>query len=174
MIEIKEVTYLIVDKLYQYTERLVVPTDGEGKRPEYPFLSYKVTTLYNPPPNQGNHHKGLIESSDNRFENDILETLEIQFSSTISFNAYSEDIIECQALAKKAYDWFKFVGYRDLKEINVIVIDVDPITDRSLLMVDNYEYRYGFDVRIRAAHFIERRIETIEEYSIRRLEGNED
>lgn len=156
----------IVYELYLYTERFVVPTESNGPKPEYPYLSYKITTLYNSPNNQGNYSTKLIQSLDDRFEHDIEETLELQPTFTISINAYSEDSVECQNLIKKAYDWFKHIGYDELNDIDVVVVDVAAFTDRTLLIVDNYESRIGFDIILRTTDVINRRINTIEEWKI--------
>lgn len=165
----QEIIYFIAGKLYDYTGYLAVPTESENTKPKYPYLSYKVTTPYNPPNNQGNYSKKLVESLDNRFEYDIEETVELQPTFTISINAYSDDMFECQELIKKAHDWFKHVGYYDLLEKNVVVVDVQAFTDRTLLIVDHYESRYGFDVKLRTIDTIKRRVETIEKYSIKEV-----
>ena len=159
----------IVYELYLYAERFVVPTESNAPKPEYPYLSYKVTTLYNSPNNQGNYSTKLIQSLDDRFEHDIEETLELQPTFTISINAYSKDSAECQGLIKKAYDWFRHAGYDELNDVDVVVVDVAAFTDRTLLIVNNYESRIGFDVILRTTDVIKRRINTIEEYSIKEV-----
>lgn len=166
MINLQNIIYSIVAKIYEYTDLLPVPTDNIGNRPAYPFLSYKVTTSYIEPTNQGNYSKKAIGSLDDRFDYDIEETLEQQPTFTLSINAYSGDIFECQKEIKKVYDWFKFVGSEDLSSVNVVAVNIQAITDRTLLIVDNYEYRYGFDIVLRTTDTIKRRINTIENYSI--------
>ena len=168
-INIQEIIYFIVEELTRYLGYPVVPTESEGPKPKYPYIGYKTTTPYNLSGTKGNYTKRVIESLDNRFEHDIEETLEVQPTFTISVNAYSDDAFESQALIKKAHDWFKHIGYDDLSSINVVTVDVQSFTDRTLLIVDNYESRVGFDVILRTVDKIKRRVETIEKYSIKEV-----
>lgn len=161
-INIQEIINLIALELYNYTGSLAVPSESIGPKPNYPYLAYKVTTPYIPPNNQGNYSIMEVEGV-------ITETVTLQPTFTISVNAYSDDSIECQELIKKAYDWFRHVGYQSLSDINVVVVNVRAFGDRTLLIVDNYETRIGFDTTLRTVDTISREIEAIEEYSFKEV-----
>lgn len=117
--------------------------------------------------NQGGAiYSKLIESKDPKFEHDKEETLVLDSKFNISFNAYSNDLSECNSKALKAWEWFKFKGYYYLAYNNIVVVNVSNIQDRTVNIVDNYEYRKGFDIELRALHKIKRTTETIEKYKI--------
>ena len=51
--------------------------------------------------------------------------------------------------------------------LNVVIVKTHNITDRTILDVDEYEYRYGFDVRIRYLKEIERTDATIKSWGVK-------
>lgn len=163
IITIREV---IVTGLKGYTGLKTIDTDSNYRRPEYPFYSFKFTTLLQKDRGQGNYLYDFPESLDPNFRYDYRETYQHQPNYVISFNAYSDNLIECQESIQKAWDWFKQAGYQDFKDKNFVVVDVENIADRSVFKDVSFEYRYGFDVRIRYLHEVERRTENIETYKI--------
>jgi hypothetical protein len=84
---------------------------------------------------------------------------------TLSVSAYSMDEDEARDLAIKASYWFSFVGYDRLKSCNVVAISVTAIGDRTVEIVEDYEKRFGFDVRCRMGVGVTKRIETIEDHN---------
>lgn len=148
----------------------IVPQDQPGKKPPYPYMTYKFIVPYNQFNHQGNYSQKLAPSNDERFEYDFEEILELQPQMTISLNAYCREEPDSQMIAyetaKKAMDWFKHVGYQDLLDLNVVVVSIDAFGDRTILVVDDYEARIGFDVVLRTTDTIKRRIETIEKWDI--------
>lgn len=153
----------IVKGLHEYLKVNVVPTDTADRKPNYPYVSYKITTSFKS--NTFALVDELVPSASSDFEYDIEVTRKEQTYFTISINAYCEDEDTALMIATKAADWFRFIGYYYLVDINVVVVDVTNITDRAQQIVDDYERRYGFDVRIRSARAITKRIETIETYN---------
>ncbi len=157
---------VIVSGLKGYTGLQAIDTDSNYRRPEYPFYSFKFTTLLQKDRGQGNYLYDFPESLDPNFKYDYRETYQHQPNYVISFNAYSDNLIECQESIQKAWAWFKQAGYQDFKDKNFVVVDVGNIADRSIFKDVSFEYRYGFDVRIRYLHEVERRTENIETYKI--------
>lgn len=160
----------IVGKLHKYLNVPVVPQDRPNPKPLYPYIAYKFIVPYAQARGQGNYSSELVSSLDDGFEYDFEETLTTQPTTTLSISAYSkgaiDDYIEAYDLAKKAMNWFNLVGYQDLQDINVVVVDTLAFGDRATLLVDNYEERIGFDVILRFTDTVKRRIETIEEWDI--------
>lgn len=159
---------LIKDELFDHTKRIVVDTDNIKEKPDYPFYSIKAILIRQDAGEAGNYSADFVRSLDERFKYDYLERLETQPNAVISVNAYGKDNITAASAAMDAFGFFKFAGRLRLEKENYIVVDVTDIQDRTVLNVDNYEYRYGFDVRIRYVHSIERRTETIETYKIKK------
>ena len=162
----------IIYSLHNYMDLPIVPQDSEAKSPEYPFLAYKFIVPYNPQEDRGVLTKELVPSNSENFDFDIKETLILQPTMTLSINAYVKKELDkhmgAYGYALKALNWFNFMGYEDLKTLNVIVVDTSAIRDRTVLMTDEYEARAGFDVVLRIAEAISRRTETIEEIDISR------
>lgn len=159
---------LIKDELFDHTKRIVVDTDNITEKPDYPFYSIKAITIRQDAGEAGNYSADFVKSLDERFRYDYLERLETQPNAVISVNAYGKDNTTASNAAMDAFGFFKFAGRLKLEKENYIVVDVTDIQDRTVLNIDNYEYRYGFDVRIRYVHSIERRTETIETYKIKK------
>jgi len=138
-------------------------------------MTYKFIVPYNHFGHQGNYSQNLVPSNDDRFEYDVEETLELQPQMTLSLNAYCKGEQDNQMIAyetaKKAMDWFKHVGYQDLSDLNVVVVNIEAFGDRTVLIVDDYEARVGFDVIMRTTDIIKRRFETIETWDIDIKEG---
>lgn len=153
----------IVAGLYQHLRVPVVPTDTNQPKPPYPFVSYKFTTLYRPDATV------MIRSPDPDSEQDVEYTLKEQPQMVLSISTYSLDEAEAYSLALQVQAWFKLHGYRYLKELNLIVVNTTALQDRSILIVDNFEKRIGFDVILRTYSEQKARVEGIEVYT---LEGD--
>ena len=150
----------IVKGLHELLGCPVVPTDTVDRKPDYPYASYKITST------QNNNTFWLedepVPSNDPDFEYDILTTRKEQPQFTLSVSTFSDSDEVAYDLATKARDWFTFHGDLYFVDLNVVVVQATDITDRTQRIVDDFERRYGFDVRIRAARAIAKRVETIE------------
>ena len=160
---IKTIRNVIVKGMYESTGLTTVTTDSNHKKPNYPFFSYKFTTLRQNSGEAGSLYDVVVDSTSEEFDKDILRVLAYQPAAIISFNAYSDDLLECQESIIKAWEWFKLKGNQDLDNNNLVVIDMTDIQDRTVFLGEEYEYRQGFDVRVRFLHTFDNRLETIEE-----------
>lgn len=154
----------IVAGLYQRLQVPVVPTDTNQPKPLYPFVSYKFTTLYRS--DAPVMTRIPVPSKDPDFEQDIEYTLKEQPQMVLSISTYSLDEAEAYNLALQVQAWFKLHGYRYLKEKNFIVVNTTALQDRSILIVDNFEKRIGFDVILRAYSEQKVHVEGIEVYAL--------
>lgn len=161
----------IVKGLNSYTGLEVVDADNNHRRPNKPFYSYKITSIKTNASGEGNYSEDFPKSLDERFKCDYRETVELQPQVVISISCYSDDIAECLDKTYLAWDYFKHGGNDLLALENFVVVRVEDITDRTVVLGDRYEYRYGFDVEFRFLHEIERRRETIEKYKFNRGEN---
>lgn len=166
MIAIKEIRNTIIKGLYEYLGLIPIPIEDVQPKEPYPYITYNFINPYTQQRGQGNYSIDFVPSTDERFELDVEETLEVQPQATISINAYSKDKLEAQELAKKAMGWFKHAGWQYLYDNNIVVVSIEAFGDRSILIVDHYEYRVGMDIIIRFSDTITRRFETIETYNI--------
>lgn len=164
---IQKLRNLIVKGLKEDTGLICVDTDNPHKKPSYPFFSFKFTTIRQNVGEAGVYEDDFVESLDKRFKYDVRTTATFQPKTILSFNCYSNDLVKSQEQILKAWEWFKLKGRRLLAHNNIVVVDVGNIQDRSIFLVDNYEYRQGFDVEFRVLHQFENRTETIEEHKIK-------
>lgn len=158
----------IVRGVNKYTGLRVVDTDNNFRRPNKPFFSYKITSFKTNANGEGNYSKDFPKSLKSQFKHDYREKVELQPQVVISFNCYSDDIAECMDKTYLAWDYFKYGGNDELALENIVVVRVEDITDRTLVIGDRYEYRYGFDVELRFLHQIERIRPTIETYKFKK------
>lgn len=171
---IKELRNIITKGLYNHLKTPIIPVDDVQEKEPYPYITYNIISPYNSFNGMGNYAEEFVSSNDDRFEFDVEETLELQPTMTISFNCYSNNRQnngfdgkgEALELALNIKNWFKHIGYQYLDDNNLVCVDVLALGDRTTLIVDNYEARYGLDVVIRFNDKIKRRYETIEEFNI--------
>ncbi|MGP1567977.1 MAG: phage neck terminator protein [Peptoanaerobacter stomatis] len=167
----------IVKLLHKHTKRPVVmirqtadkPLTKDKKEVDYPFIGYNFLGTLIKDKEMGVYEDVVIESNNPNFEKDIQENLHLQSQFTISFSVYSKDTMEAKQLALDVWEYFKHIGYYDLQKENIVVIECMNIQNRDIFEVDEYERREGFDVRFRIAHKIQRRLETIEKYTINKI-----
>ncbi len=152
----------IIEKMTDMLGFPVIQSNQTEDRPPYPFVAYTIISSNTPEKGTGNYLQEVISSSSTPFKNDIRETLELQPQFFISFTAYAEKDFEAENAARKLYDLLKFQLYYFLRSIDVTVIEIKNFGNRSVLEVDEYERRCGFDVRFRTSHQIERTVETVE------------
>ena len=156
----------IVLDLHNYVQKPIVMFNHNAPKPHYPYITYNFALPYNQNGENSVCKSKLAESEDPSFEFDILETRTKHVLITMSIDSYSMNALEAHNLAKKAYDWFRHVGYTNLKNLNLVVQSIEGFAERDTLIVGDYERRVGFDIILRTTDTIERRIETIEEYKI--------
>lgn len=159
---IKKIRNAIVKGLYKHLGMIPIPLEDLQPKEKYPYLTYNFINPYTQFRGQGNEYRELVPSTDEGFEFDVEETLELEPQATISINAYSKDKLEAQETAKRAMAWFLYEGYQYLADTNIVVVNVAALGDRTVQIIDFYEHRVGFDVIIRFADEIKRRYETIE------------
>lgn len=152
-------------------DMIAVPQDQIPKKPTYPYLTYKFISPYIQPRGHGNISTTFEHSTDDRFEYDVVEKLELQPTMTLSVNAYCSGKPDNHSVAyetiKKAIDWFKHAGYMYLSDNNIVTVSIQAMGDRTALIVDDFEIRYGFDVILRFTDEIELRYENIQEANIK-------
>ncbi len=162
----RTVVNAIVKSLYTKLAKPVILMEQTPTKPPYPFLSYKVITAYVQGLGGAYINSTVIDSTSETFDYDIKETAVDNPTFTMSVAAYAVDSMGANELATSAMKLFQHVLYYDLKDINAVIVSIEAITDRTIFIVDHYEYRCGFDVRIRILEQTDRIIETIETINI--------
>lgn len=122
----------MVKGLKEYTGATVVRTNQTGKKPDYPFLSYTITTLAS----ENNGSWGTYP--------DGLDRQQVQQIWSIS--ALSDDAADSMTLAVAAREWLEHTGRTVLKDSGITVKSTGAITNRDNIISIEYEYKNGFDV----------------------------
>lgn len=131
MIDNERLRTIVVKGLKEHLNIPVIRGNQNAAPPDYPYLSYNVTTL---------------ESANNgtwgKYEDNIDR---IPVTQTWSITAQSDKDSESIALASKAREFLCHIGTCYLNDNDVIVQSVSNITNRDSLLTIEYEYRNGFD-----------------------------
>lgn len=154
----------IVKVLHEHTGAPVVPTDTTARRPDYPYITYKIISSYD------SNTFSLIDEPIDTGKPDCGNGVKVirmeQPLLNLSINTYSDCEETAHALAVKARDWFTFYGDFFFVDLNVAVVSATNITDRAQQIVEDFEMRYGFDVKIRAARAIVKRVDSIKTHDL--------
>jgi len=146
---------------------IVVEANQSQQKPPYPH----VTILFSGPYDAGRGHTGSVFIGDNgdddidyiRAKNEIL---------SLSITAVSNSGTQSQEIAVKIADWFNWQGVDDLKEAGAVVSEVGAMTNRDVIIVDNFERRMGFDVRLRVLSSSSRKESWIGQIERKRDDGS--
>jgi hypothetical protein len=137
----------------------IIPANTTKPKPPLPYATYNIIAPYIQERGKGNF------SIYNEGSNTYLKQDE-QYRMTISFNVYSDTNESAIDLAMKLRQWFLFLGSDFIRDQNVAVVNVGNIENRTVFLVDSYEYKHGFDVQLRLTSEQVRPIETIETISL--------
>jgi len=109
----------------------VIRSNQTATAPDYPYLSYTITTLMN----DKNGTWGEYTDGYNRKP----------FTQVWSLTVQSDDAEQAMNLCIQARDWLDRVGTTYLNDNGVIVQSVGAINNRDNMITIEYEYRMGFD-----------------------------
>ena len=123
---------IVAKGLKEYLGCEVIRTNQNKKPPQYPYVSYTITTL-------ASANNGTYEEYDNGICRKMVK-------QTWSITAQSNDPSESEALALKAREWLDYAGRVYLKDNDVVVQSLTDITNRDNILTVEYEYKNGFDV----------------------------
>lgn len=149
----------IVKYMHNYMNLPITPSNTVITKPKYPYITYDMLATSD----EGNTFGNIEyrEDGENMQEVKILEP-----EGMISFTSHSKTMFEALEVAQTAWNYLNHIGYDDLALENVVIVKTHNITDRTILDVDAYEYRYGFDVRVRYSNIIERKDKTIDKWGV--------
>lgn len=170
-----EVRNALVVALYDYLGRPVVLSDQTVPESEYPYVTIQAVQPYIPR-GGANIIYELVDSTGG-FARDINTRREEYAEATYSFSACSrnrDDIFgddEALELAEKSQGFFRHTGRYILQDAGISVIEIMNVQNRSGLVVDEIDRRYGFDVRVRYQRVDTRRDGTIEHMATIYKEG---
>lgn len=162
---------IIIKNLHTHIGKPIIPNTVTENRPAYPFCDYSITALIMDKGIEDQKYTDKIYAvgEEPEFE-DLTNSITIQNKISFSINSYSTSETESYNLIKSAWNFFKHAGINILMNNNIAVVDVLNIQNRTILNVDDYEIRYGFDAIIRYKEVIDRTDLIVENYTITKKE----
>ena len=170
-----DIKNLIVQGVNSAITRPFVEAQQAHKKPVYPYATFQVLTAHSNEYEHDNIKTENVASSNPSFTYDVRKSKIEQPQMILSINAYSKisasdttdnSIQEAVELAQEIKDWLDFKGDLYLEQNNITVVESEDILQRDVFIVDQYERRYGFDVRIRYDESIDVTIESIEQVTL--------
>ena len=126
----------------EYIHCPVIRANQTAKVPDYPYLSYTVTTPVS------SDMGGYSVAEDGTRYKSVVQTW--------SFTAQSGDDEESMNVAMLAYDFFALTGNTYLSDNGIVAQNVGNVTNRDNLLTIEYEYRRGFDVEFSLLQTLEK------------------
>lgn len=159
-----EVRNKIIEQVYKYLHIPVIPSDEDADIPPRPYVVYSITSDYNKNGQDSITYKDGIDHLIERYEN-LVE-------ATYSFNVHSENRDEATNTCYSLIEFFDRVGRDALSAVGITVVGISNVQNRSVLLVDHYERRFGADVKIRYLSSSEHRADFIEQANVKNTGGN--
>lgn len=148
MIDYENIRRIVSKGLKDYLKCPVIRSNQAVEAPDYPYVSYTITTL-------ASENKGTYgEYADGIYRKPVNQIW--------SVTVLSDNDSECVNLAEKAREWFDLAGHIYLSDNNVVVQSVGSVTNRDNFITIDYEYRKGFDVTFSLFDEVKMDVETID------------
>lgn len=154
MLQLTPIRKAVRNGLAATTKVEVIRSESGGNQPPYPFIAYKMLML------------GQKIGRANQLMTENGQLHEQQVELTMSINCYSDNISEAENLAYRVLQYFEIDGVDELQTQNIVIVQTSELTDRTTFLTTDYEYRIGFDVRIRAKASVLKEVEIIENVQI--------
>ncbi|MFS0878021.1 LIC_12616 family protein [Solibacillus isronensis] len=119
----------------------VIRADQTGDVPAPPYATYK---LISDRKGTGRENVTHIDSEDQ-----LIEERNQERQTTISFTVYGTSHDNAFEVAKQLRKWFESRGFFFLEDMNVGIVQVSDVRNRSVFLIDSYDEKYGFDAMIR-------------------------
>ncbi|MED4551216.1 hypothetical protein P9305_00695 [Lysinibacillus capsici] len=132
---------LIRKQLLDDTDLTIIRADQTGDIPKLPYATYKVIGDRK---GVGQEDVSHVNKPDSLSETRIQER-----NATISFNTYGTSHDNAFEVATQLRKWFEWRGSLFLDEINVAIVNLTDVTNRTTFLLDSYDEKWGFDVIIR-------------------------
>jgi len=142
LLDLPSIRNPIIAGIYAKLHRPVIRTDQGGDIPEYPYVTYSITSPYI---DLFSHDIECCFDRDGTFIRQLDKPVECVFS----FTAYDENEDDVQALCFGIVEYVTRTGRDDLKDFGIVVVNVSNVQNRSVLLTEHYERRWGVDVRFR-------------------------
>ncbi|MBG9783585.1 phage neck terminator protein [Shouchella lehensis] len=131
----------IIKLIYKRTGLFVVPSGTVGDKPDYPYVSYTITSPYLAV-HRGVEHEGMFSE---------------QWECVVSLLFHvKNDALEAMGLSKAIAQYFKTQPAQQfLREHGIVWVSNDGFGNRDTFLTVSMERRHGFDVKLRTYETIQ-------------------
>ncbi len=161
MIDLNSIRNKIAGLIHSATQLPVVPADDDGDMPAYPYVTHGQTGAYRTP------FRHDIEEYDGTGD-ELLVTESKIGEFTLSLTVYDGNEDAAALRCMQIRDWLDRPGRLDLDDLGVTLINISEVDNRSLLLGDHREYRWGLDAVLQVLDQTTRPVEHIKAYTIKR------
>ncbi|PFR93518.1 phage neck terminator protein [Priestia megaterium] len=142
------------------TQFLIIPADTTKEIPNLPYGTIKITSPYiRSGEGQGSEYIQDIDAKSYLVRDE-------RYKQVLSLNIFAETEEESIEYAKTIHKWFLFFGRTFLQEQQIVVLKVGDVESRTTFLLESYEYKQGFDVRIRLSEQYRREIDSMDSVHI--------
>ncbi|MED4140855.1 hypothetical protein P4652_21775 [Priestia megaterium] len=147
-------------RVSQDTQFLIIPADTTKEIPALPYGTIKITSPYIRS-GEGQGSEYIQDIADKSYH-----VRDERYKQVLSLNIFAETEEESIEYAKTIHKWFLFFGRTFLQEQQIVVLKVGDVESRTTFLLESYEYKQGFDVRIRLAEQYSQEIDYIDSIQI--------
>lgn len=153
MIDVKTMRTDIVRALTAHTQKVVIVADQDAPKPPYPYTSIKFTNV------------GTLIGNPNEYMQGGRRVYEQTLEMTLSVTNIGQTVDTATELAYAALMLFKTQHYK-LADLGIVVVNTTALTDRTTVLEVGYEYKIGFDVKLRVCSRTTHNTDIIEKANI--------
>lgn len=146
---LKEYNTILCDGITELLGCEVVKSNVTGHIPDYPYVSFTMTSLNVEGRTYGN-------DGEQRF---------MPATVTYSWTIQHSDDYAAWSLAQKLHDWFDVTGKLFFDDNGMVAASVGPIQERDNMLTIEYEFRKGFDVVMNFMNIVPLEKEEIETFN---------
>jgi len=136
----------------------IIRSDQLGDIPDLPYATYKVIS----------DGKGVGQEDVSHVDNvaALVETRKQERNTTLSINIYGTSHDNAYEVATQLRKWFEWRGSLFLDEINVAVVNLTDVTNRTTFLLESYDEKWGFDAIIRYQEIDEHEIDYFDKVEV--------
>jgi len=136
----------------------IIRSDQLGDIPDLPYATYKVIS----------DRKGVGQEDVSHVDNvaALVETRKQERNTTLSINIYGTSHDNAYEVATQLRKWFEWRGSLFLDEINVAVVNLTDVTNRTTFLLESYDEKWGFDAIIRYQEIDEHEIDYFDKVEV--------
>lgn len=140
------------------TNTTIIRADQLGDIPKLPYATYKVIS----------DRKSVGQEDVLHVDNAaaLVETRTQERNSTLSFNIYGTSHDNAYEVASQLRKWFEWRGSLFLDDVNIAVVKLTDVTNRTTFLLDSYDEKWGFDVIIRYLEIDEHEIDYFDKVEV--------